>query len=52
MRRTKWYENSIIQWPWVLGPYILTTGIIAYGWLTHVPWKETAVIYRIFGILR
>jgi len=49
MRRTLWYENSILEWPRVLWSFIPAIGIIVFDWLMHVPWKETLVIIILLG---
>jgi len=43
MTRSRWYENSILEWPWVLAAPISAIAAFVLASHFHWPWKDTLV---------
>lgn len=49
MARSRWYDDTILEWPWLGYLWLILIGALVAGYLFHWPWKETLAVVIAFG---
>jgi divalent metal cation (Fe/Co/Zn/Cd) transporter len=44
MPESRWYENSILESPWVHASWVVGLGAFVVAYFFHWPWKDTLAV--------